>query len=63
MARNPDRWHRRLLTALGLAYPKGGEPLSDAPKRSRYGLHVSPRLDQDVDELRQRLAELERRAR
>jgi hypothetical protein len=57
-----SKW-RDALAALGLVYRRGGEPGPDAPRASRYdrGAFVSPRLDQDIDELRARLAALEQR--
>lgn len=45
---------------LGLVHPPGGEPLPGGPKRSRFGA-VSPRLDQELEDLRRRVTELERR--
>ena len=51
---------RRLGQTLGLVYPEAGAPLGGGPKRSRYGLYVSPRLDQDLDDLRRRLEAIER---
>jgi hypothetical protein len=54
---------RRLGQKLGLIYAEHGQPSEAAPRKSRYdrGLFVSPRLDEDVDALLQRVAELERR--
>lgn len=54
---------RRLGQYLGLIYADEGQPRSDVKRRSRYDRRpfVSPRLDEDIDELRSRLAELERR--
>jgi len=46
---------------FGLADAAGDEPLPGAPRRSRYGLNVRPRLDQDVDELLRRIKDLEGR--
>jgi hypothetical protein len=50
---------------LGLSYAKGGRPLRGASLRSRYTrgwpLPLSPRLDQDLDELRAQVEALERR--
>ena len=51
---------RRLGQGLGLIYSETGAPLAGGPKRSRYGLYVSPRLDQDLDDLRRRLEAIER---
>ena len=58
-------WGRRLAQRLGVVYREGGEPRPGGPARSRYdrGLQVSPRLDQDVDELRARLEAIEARLR
>lgn len=42
----------RLGQRLGMIYQDDGKPTVRVSKRSRYGLGVSPRLDQDVDELR-----------
>src|SRR4051794_39549088 len=52
---------RRALIYFGLARPEDGVPRRGAARRSRYGVYVSPRLDEDVDELKKRLAALERR--
>jgi hypothetical protein len=54
---------RRILIYFGLANPTGGRPLSGARGRSRYGVYVSRRLDEDVDTLRARLDELEEELR
>lgn len=53
----------RLGRRLGLIYQRNGQPSPQAPKRSRYdrGLQASPRLDEDIDELRARLEALEHR--
>ncbi|MDO9352570.1 MAG: hypothetical protein Q7T55_02680 [Solirubrobacteraceae bacterium] len=56
---------RRFTSALeyfGLVHPSGpGAPLPGAPRKSRYGIPTSPRLDQDIDSLERRVAELEAR--
>jgi hypothetical protein len=54
---------RRLSTLLGLTYAPGAEPSANAPSKSRYrrGFEVSPRLDEDLDDLRRRVAALEQR--
>lgn len=49
----------RLGQRLGLVYPEDGSPARDGQRRSRYGLYVSRRLDQDLDDLRARLSALE----
>ena len=54
---------QRLGRRLGLLHDSDGAPTPGGPKRSRYGVYVSPRVDQDIDELRRRLAALERDAR
>jgi hypothetical protein len=48
---------------LGLIYREDGEPLPGGPSTSRYarGAGLSPRLDQDLDALLARVAELEAR--
>ena len=50
---------------LGLSYAEGGRPHPGASLRSRYTrgwpLPLSPRLDQDLDELRAQVEALERR--
>ena len=50
---------RRAAVAIGFAYAPGERPLPGAPRRSRYGLYVNTRLDQDVDELVRRIEDLE----
>ena len=50
---------RRAAVALGFAYAPGEGPLPGAPRRSRYGIYVNQRLDQDVDELDQDVDELD----
>lgn len=52
-----------LAKRAGLVYREGGQPLPGGPDSSRYarGFGVSPRLDQDVDELVARVADLEAR--
>ncbi|WP_158715313.1 hypothetical protein [Kitasatospora phosalacinea] len=50
---------RRLVAHLGLVHRPGGEPLPGAAQKSRFGLFVSPRLDQELEELRTRMAALE----
>lgn len=58
-SRGESAW-RRALAYFGLA----GSRHSQSPmsfRRSRYGRTVSPRLDEDVEELRRRLAALEGR--
>lgn len=55
---------QRLLHHLGLAYQPENAPGPGAPRHSRYDRmrsSVSPRLDQDIDELRSRLDALEQR--
>lgn len=54
---------RRLGQFLGLIYADEGEPRSGSSRRSRYerGPFVSPRLDQDVDDILARLSEVERK--
>jgi len=52
---------RRAAVARGYAYAPGEGPLPGAPRRSRYGIYVNQRLDQDVDELDQDVDELVRR--
>jgi len=56
--RRASAW-TRLLRGLGLVHAADGQPLPGAPRRSRYGLYVSARLDQDLDDLRARLDALE----
>ena len=57
---SPDRRAlNRVLVFFGLAHPEGGKPRTGL-RRSRYG-RVSPRLDEDVDDLKRRLEALERR--
>jgi hypothetical protein len=51
------RWSDR----LGLTNPPEGSPETRGSRRSRYGLYVSRRLDEDVDDLYRRVQELERR--
>jgi len=50
---------------LGLSYAEGGRPFPGASLRSRYTrgwpLPLSPRLDQDLDELRAQVEALEQR--
>ena len=50
---------RRILIYFGLANPPGGQPRAGKRGRSRYSVYVSRRLDEDVDELRARIAALE----
>lgn len=50
---------RRIAVGLGLAWPVGGEPDPGGPRLSRFGRFVPPRLDQEVADLRRRVAELE----
>lgn len=50
---------KSLAAFLGLAEAPGGDPLPGGPKRSRFGA-VSPRLDQEIEDLRRRVTELER---
>jgi hypothetical protein len=61
---DPDKgtWNR-IAQRFGLVYRPAGEPLEGGPRQSRYdrGVSVSPRLDQDIDELPARLAALEAR--
>jgi len=54
---------RRLGQYLGLIYADEGQPRQPISRRSRYdrGPFVSPRQDEDVDELRGRLDALEQR--
>jgi len=55
---------RRLGQFLGLIYADDGQPRQPTSRRSRYGGPVvSPRLDEDVDELRARIDALEQRLR
>lgn len=60
-------WWRRAAIALGLVHSEQGRPLTGDPKRlSRYGGGMtapSPRLDEDIDDLRSRVAALEERLR
>lgn len=69
MTRSTDTpsWWRRLTVALGLVYSEQGQPMSGSPKRaSRYrrgAVSPSPRLDEDIDDIRARLAALEDRLR
>jgi hypothetical protein len=51
---------RRSLQRLGLVYQPGGKPRRGNGRRSRYGIYVSRRLDEDLEELRTRLDRLER---
>jgi hypothetical protein len=51
----------RFTDRLGLTNPKEGTPRRPGPRRSRYGLYVSRRLDEDLAELSARVKELERR--
>ena len=59
----PSKWANALVR-LGLRYDSGAEPRPGGPSRSRYsrGVAVSPRLDQDIDLILERLERLERRA-
>ncbi len=59
---DPSFW-RRLGQYLELLYAEDVIPVAIHLRRSRYnrGPLVSPRLDEDIDELRARLADLERR--
>jgi len=53
---------KRLTRRAGVRYQPDGQPLPNAPKRSRYSIGVfgpSARLDQDIDELRRRVEVLE----
>ncbi|MFE2347952.1 hypothetical protein [Kitasatospora cineracea] len=50
---------RRLAAHLGLVHRAGGEPLPGAPRKSRFGFFTSPHLDQELEELRTRVAALE----
>jgi len=54
---------RRAGQYIGLLYANDGQPEQPGHRRSRYGLRVSPRLDEDIDDLRARLDDLERRPR
>ncbi len=56
---------RRLGQYLGLIYADEGQPRQPIGRRSWYdgGPFVSPRLNEDVDELRGRLDALEQRLR
>jgi hypothetical protein len=51
----------RLIDRLGLTNPPDGSPQQPGLRRSRYGFYVSRRLDEDLEDLRARIAELERR--
>jgi hypothetical protein len=54
---------QRLLQRLGLIHPAQGEPRrSSSGAASRYGRFVSRRLDEDVDDLLERMAALESQA-
>jgi hypothetical protein len=65
-ANRPNRL-LRIRRYLGLAYAEGGRPLPGASLHSRYHRAwdlfnpMSPRLDQDLDELRAQIEALERR--
>ena len=50
---------QRALALFGLTRSRGSRSLSF--RRSRYGRAVSPRLDEDVEDLRRRIAALEGR--
>jgi hypothetical protein len=50
---------RRAPQRLGVVYQPDGEPRRGYRKRSRYGIYVTRRLDEDIDELRARLDRLE----
>lgn len=69
MAHDPQRAGglSRVLQAAGLKHQPGGEPRrSPSGARSRYGKYTSRRLDEDIDELVERIEVLEealRRAR
>ncbi|WP_380174350.1 hypothetical protein ACFEMC_05540 [Kineococcus sp. DHX-1] len=52
---------RRVMQYLGLSYAPGGEPRKRGPSRYWAGRSVSRRLDEDLDELRRRVDDLERR--
>jgi hypothetical protein len=54
---------RRVGQYLGLVYADDGRPQQLGHRRSRYdcGPLGSPRLDEDIDDLRARLDDLERR--
>lgn len=58
-----DSLFNGLAKRAGLVYRDGGQPLPGAPDSCRYarGLGVSPRLDQDVDALLAKVADLEAR--
>ena len=60
--RKPASPARRIGQRLGFIYADGGQPSAGGPGRSRYdrGPFVSPRLDEDLDALTQRVADLER---
>ena len=54
----------RVWSRLGVTYHRDGTPSTEAPARSRYErgrFGVSPRLDEDLDELRRRIDALEER--
>jgi hypothetical protein len=59
MSESEDSVIHRLLVYFGLAWREGGEPRGKK-KRSRYAAGASARLDEDIDELRSRIAALER---
>lgn len=49
---------KQLAAYVGFTHAPGGEPLPGGPKSSRFG-NVSPRLDQEIEDLRNRIAVLE----
>ena len=53
--RNPTR---RALEFFGLANPEG-TPTDGRRRRSRYGVYVSSRLDEDLEAMAERIAVLE----
>jgi hypothetical protein len=61
MPNTDDRRSRaqRLLEYFGLAHPPQGAPTTGARRRSRYGVYVSSRLDEDLESMSQRIAALE----
>jgi hypothetical protein len=62
MPQNPKRAGglSRVLQAAGLKHQPGGEPRrSPSGARSRYGSFTSHRLDEDIDELLERIEVLE----